>query len=85
MSGNNVPSNHMDGEGDRGHALNWRDINRVLFVAAAAVAGEASEKSGLYIGYSPPYRESQAPLEAHKSPIIPPNGDISAQQYCRER
>jgi heavy metal translocating P-type ATPase len=49
MSGNNVPSNHADSEGDRGHALNWRDINRVLFVATAAGA------TGLLQGNSNPY------------------------------
>src|SRR6202049_4262675 len=40
MNGNNVPSDHADdvGDHDHGHALNWREINRVLFVAAAAVA-----------------------------------------------
>src|SRR3984893_6017306 len=40
MNGNNVPSDHPDdvGDHDHGHALNWREINRVLFVAAAAGA-----------------------------------------------
>jgi heavy metal translocating P-type ATPase len=35
-----IPSHHADEEGDDGHehALNWREINRVLFVAAAAGA-----------------------------------------------
>jgi heavy metal translocating P-type ATPase len=36
MSGNNMPSEHPDD--DHEHALNWREINRVLFVAAAAGA-----------------------------------------------
>ena len=31
-------SSHGDQEDDHGHALNWREINRVLFVAAAAGA-----------------------------------------------
>jgi Cu+-exporting ATPase len=37
---NNVPSDHADDERDHehGHAPNWREINRVLFVAAAAGA-----------------------------------------------
>src|SRR6202051_3920650 len=40
MNGNNVPSDHADDvrDHDHGHALNWREINRVLFVAAAAGA-----------------------------------------------
>ena len=38
IRGNNVSSDHADHEGDHGHALNWRDINRVVFVAAAAGA-----------------------------------------------
>src|SRR5579862_1170669 len=40
MSGSNVPPDRPDGEGDhdRGHAPNWPEINRVLFVAAAALA-----------------------------------------------
>jgi Cd2+/Zn2+-exporting ATPase/Cu+-exporting ATPase len=29
---------HADHQGDHAHALNWREINRVLFVAAAAAA-----------------------------------------------
>jgi heavy metal translocating P-type ATPase len=39
MNRNNVPPDRPDGEGDHdhGHALNWREINRVLFVAAAAL------------------------------------------------
>jgi Cu+-exporting ATPase len=36
MSGNNMPSDHPDD--DHEHALKWREINRVLFVAAAAGA-----------------------------------------------
>ena len=31
------PAKHSEPEGDHGHTLSWRDINRVLFVAAAAV------------------------------------------------
>ena len=40
MSGNNVSSDHADYEGDHDHgqAVNWRKINRVVFVAAAAGA-----------------------------------------------
>src|ERR1019366_3923784 len=40
MSGNNVPSDHAndDGDHDHGQAVNWREINRVVFVAAAAGA-----------------------------------------------
>ena len=40
LSRNNVPSDHADDEGDHdhGHAPNWRDVNRVVFVAAAAGA-----------------------------------------------
>ena len=40
MNSNNVPSDHADDDEhhDHGHALNWREINRVLFVAAAAGA-----------------------------------------------
>jgi heavy metal translocating P-type ATPase len=40
MNRNNVPPDRADGDGDhdRGHALNWLEINRVLFVAAAALA-----------------------------------------------
>jgi len=40
MNGNNVPSDHADdvGDHDHGHALNWREISRVLFVTAAAGA-----------------------------------------------
>jgi heavy metal translocating P-type ATPase len=36
----NIPSRHAGEEGDHGHehALNWREMNRVLFVAAAAGA-----------------------------------------------
>jgi heavy metal translocating P-type ATPase len=39
-SRNSLLSHHADEEGDHGHehALNWREINRVLFVAAAAGA-----------------------------------------------
>jgi heavy metal translocating P-type ATPase len=39
MSGNSVPSHHADNEGDHdhGHALNRRDVGRVVFVAAVAV------------------------------------------------
>jgi cation transport ATPase len=33
-----VSPSHTGHEDDHGHALNWRDINRVLFVAAAAGA-----------------------------------------------
>src|SRR6202162_694436 len=40
MSGSSVPSDHAGDEEDHdhGHTLNWREINRVLFVAAAAGA-----------------------------------------------
>jgi heavy metal translocating P-type ATPase len=40
MSGNSVPSDHAEDEGDHDHgnAPNWRDVNRVVFVAAAAGA-----------------------------------------------
>ena len=40
ISENNMPFDHADDEDDHdhGHALNWREINRVLFVAAAAGA-----------------------------------------------
>ncbi len=40
MDSNNVPSDHADDEEDHdhGHTLKWREINRVLFVAAAAGA-----------------------------------------------
>src|SRR3984893_18701477 len=40
ISENNVPFDHAADEDDHdhGHALNWREVNRVLFVAAAAVA-----------------------------------------------
>jgi heavy metal translocating P-type ATPase len=40
MSGSSVPSDHAGDEEDHDHrhALNWREINRVLFVAAAAGA-----------------------------------------------
>src|ERR1019366_6716705 len=40
MSGNNVSSDHADYEGDHDHgqAVNWREINRVVFVAVAAGA-----------------------------------------------
>jgi heavy metal translocating P-type ATPase len=33
-----VPVGHAGHEDDHGHAVNWREINRVLFVAAAAAA-----------------------------------------------
>jgi heavy metal translocating P-type ATPase len=37
-NGNNLASNHAGDEGelDHGHTPNWRDVNRVVFVAAAA-------------------------------------------------
>src|ERR1700676_4662611 len=40
MNGNNVPSEHADDvrDHDHGHALNWREVNRVLLVAGAAGA-----------------------------------------------
>jgi heavy metal translocating P-type ATPase len=39
MIGNSVPSHHVDNEGDHGHrhALNRREVGRVVFVAAVAV------------------------------------------------
>src|ERR1017187_10216975 len=40
MSRKKLPSDHPDDEGghDHGHMPNWRDVNRVVFVAAAAGA-----------------------------------------------
>jgi hypothetical protein len=45
-------------------------------VFETALPGEAAEKSGLSIGYSLPYGESQALLVRHKWPIKAPNGAI---------
>ena len=50
-------------------------------VLETAPPGEAAEKSGVHRGHSLPYTESQAPLQAHKSPIIGPNRAISALAY----
>jgi hypothetical protein len=54
-------------------------------VFETALPIETAEKSGLSIGYSPPYGESQAPLETHIWPIMPPIDAISPEQYCRDR
>src|SRR5579863_8344865 len=38
VNGNNVSSDDASNDDDHGYSLSWRDINRVLFVAAAAGA-----------------------------------------------
>ena len=38
VSGNKASSDGAGHDDDHGHSLGWRDINRVLFVAAAAGA-----------------------------------------------
>jgi len=58
---------------------------RSVSVFETALLGRPAEKSGLSIDCSPPHGESQAPLEIHKWPFMPPNGVISAEQCYRER
>ncbi len=61
------------------------DSKATILGFETAQPGDAAEKSGVSIGYFPPYGESQGLLEMHKWPFMPPNGAISAEQCCRER
>ena len=60
------------------------DLIRSGFIPGLFSVGDAAEKSGVSIGYFPPYRESQGLLEMHKWPIMPPNDAISEEQIRRE-
>ena len=60
-------------------------ILRTVSVFERAPLGEAAEKLGLSIGYSPPFGESLGPFRDTQMPFMPPNGAIPAEQYCRRR
>jgi hypothetical protein len=87
LAGNSKFQLHLKGIGETPRLLGGRSSIRALrtvYVFETALLGWAAEKSGLSIGYSLHFGESQALSEMHKWPIMPPNGAISAEQYRRE-